>query len=79
MGTYLNMNNAVLLESVETNRTIIQVWGTQYAIAVPHTEERIFVVRAFNKKTGECKLRFGNQIQVRSIMNTYRKEKRFHL
>lgn len=79
MGAYLYMENAVLLDSHETSRTLVQIWGTQYAVALPHYEERIYVIRTFNKKTSKVYVRFGNRTQAKSILNQYKKEKRFEL
>ena len=77
--SYLNMENAVLLDSIDTSRIILQVWGTQFAIAVPHCEERLFVIRTYHKKKDKCTIRYGNRTQVNSILKAYKKEKRFHL
>ena len=56
------------LESHETNSTIVQVWDPDINI----NGEQLYVIISQNKCDGNIYTRFGNYIQMKSILRTYR-------
>ena len=66
---------SVLVDEFKSKRTYIAIYGCQAEIG----GERLFIIKSHDLKTGIDYIRFGNRTQARSIINTYRKEKRFEL
>ena len=64
-----------LVDTYLTPYTSVEVWATNQI----YNGERLFVIVSRELKSKHEYIRFGNQTQSRSIMNTYRKEKKFHL
>ena len=69
------MRTSVLVDDFKSTRTYVAIYGTQVEIG----GERLFIVKCNDLKTGIDYIRFANRTQARSIMNTYRKEKKFNL
>ena len=66
---------SALVDEFKSKRTYIAIYGCQLEIC----GERLFIIKSNDLKTGIDYIRFGNRIQAKSIINTYRKEKRFEL
>ena len=66
---------SVLIDEFKSTRTYIAIYDTQLDIG----GERLFIIKSDNLKTGVDYIRFANRTQARSIINTYRKEKKFSL
>ena len=69
------LRTAVLVDEYKTPYTYIGVYGCQLELA----GERLFIIKSSNLKTGIDYIRFGNRQQAKSIIKTYKKEKRFTL
>ena len=66
---------SALVDQFKSKRTYIAIYGCQLEIC----GERLFIIKSNDLKTGIDYIRFGNRTQAKSIINTYRKEKRFEL
>ena len=64
-----------LINQLQTNNTLIQVWLSEVEI----NNEKLYVIITSNKFTGKTYTRFGNKVQMDSIIKTYRLEKEFTL
>lgn len=69
------VRTAVLVDEFKSSRTYVAIYGCQLEIG----GERLFIVKTNDLKTGIDYIRFANRTQARSIINTYRKEKKFSL
>ena len=69
------ITTATLVAEHKTNFTYVGVYMCQLELA----GETLYIIKSTNLKTGIDYIRFGNRIQAISILNTYRKQKRFSL
>lgn len=60
------------IENFETPRCTITVYESTLSMYYPDgKDERLYIIISNDKKTGAPYIRYGNYIQMRSIINTY--------
>lgn len=64
-----------LIEEFETTQCTIKVYDTGFMVDY----HNIYMVKSYHHKNGKTNVRFGNKTQVKGIVKTYKKEKRFEL
>lgn len=62
-------------QEFETAQCIIRVFDTGFCVDYYH----IYCVKSYHKKTKKIVTRFGTETQIKSMLKSYHKEKRFKL
>ena len=64
-----------LIDDFETCQCEIKVYDTGFEVDFYH----IYMIKSHHNKSGKITTRFGTKAQIKSIIKTYNREKRFKL